>query len=810
MKKIMRFLSMATLALVGAVMTGCSAKEEFQQTEETSKLVTLTTTVGLDGDAATRALTSTGVKTFAKDDKIAVIYLKNGGTAMKAVSAALTTGDITNGGKSATFTVTLDDPDKTVPVTYIYPAAIVDENFSFYGALATQNGTLGTLSSKLDLSMQSGDWNGDNLPSLTLQNELAILAITLKNSDGSSEVTGGITNMTISDGSNTYTVNRSPAAGPIYVAIHPTSSANIEITANSSSKYYSKSLTGKTYEAGNGYNVSWKMTEVSKFNLSTITENFEAKDGNTLTGTLGANVQISIANNATVTLDNVTINGTHSNSYKWAGINCEGNATIILKEGTTNTVKGFHYNYPGIHVPSGKTLTIRGGGSLNASSNGYGAGIGGGYGGGSDPIIDCGHIDIQGGSITATGGGGCAGIGGGQNGACGNITIEGGAINATGGAGGAGIGSGVHSSCGTITITSGATVTARKGAGSDPANSIGAGESGSCGTVTIGGTEYWNGSAYQNDGETYLQNSPRSYPSGVINLAEVTEERMVYDNEVLRGTLGANVKIKIDKGAHVTLDNVTINGVDNESYSWAGITCLGDATINLVGSNSVKGFSAYYPGIWAAHNDTGSGSEYTLTIQGEGSLTVSTNGSASGIGAPMSKSGGNVLIKSGTITAVGGGYCAGIGSAFALGRNFGDITITGGTVTATGGNRASAIGSGYYLNDPRFDPNMGDILISGGTVTAIAGIRASAIGAGEGGGCGTITITNGVTKVIAMKTGDVSPNSVGVGKSGYCRTITIGNTVYWGWKEGTSIPEVFEYKNGGENYLTTATLVYEP
>ena len=79
MKTMKKFLSMAALALVGATFTGCSNEDDSiidttQQPEVIkSNVVTMTTTVGLDGAAATRALTSTGVKTFAKDDKIAVV-----------------------------------------------------------------------------------------------------------------------------------------------------------------------------------------------------------------------------------------------------------------------------------------------------------------------------------------------------------------------------------------------------------------------------------------------------------------------------------------------------------------------------------------------------------------------------------------------------------------------------------------------------------------------------------------------------------------------------------------------------------------
>ncbi|WP_024858848.1 hypothetical protein [Ruminococcus albus] len=262
--------------------------------------------------------------------------------------------------------------------------------------------------------------------------------------------------------------------------------------------------------------------------LSTLTADYEAKDGVTLTGTLAANVKISIADGATVTLKDANITNLGKNC-DWAGINCPNDATIILNG--TNTIcagrgsDGYN-NYPGIWIASGKTLTIDGDGSLTAYSNDTnpsGAGIGGGY------HVNCGNIVINGGTITATGGEGAAGIGSGdstcgnitinggtitatggnyENGAagigsgsgvyfnasCGEIKINGGTVNATGGKGAAGIGSSVNnnkvSSCGDITIANTVTkVTATKGKGDRGAYSIGAGGGSTCGTVTIGGVE---------------------------------------------------------------------------------------------------------------------------------------------------------------------------------------------------------------------------------------------------------------------------------------------------------------------------------
>ena len=273
-------------------------------------------------------------------------------------------------------------------------------------------------------------------------------------------------------------------------------------------------------------------TPGTTLDLSTVTADTTVADGFTITGTLANNVKISIADGATVTLKNASINadGTWT-SGDYAGLNCLGDATITLEAGTTNTVKGFKMTYPGIHVPSGKTLTINGSGALAASPNttnvgmsATGAGIGGGVGlscgniviaggtitastashsagigcgGNSTGTQTCGNITITGGTVTAT----CnasygAGIGAGINGECGNISITGGTVTASGSqsSGGAGIGcGGTQSTVGTITIANTVTkVTAVKGYN---AKSIGKGFDSDCvcGTITIGGTVYADG-----------------------------------------------------------------------------------------------------------------------------------------------------------------------------------------------------------------------------------------------------------------------------------------------------------------------------
>ena len=281
MNQNMKSLSIAALVMVGMLACVKETPQETTPEEAPGVKVTLSTTVSLAED--TKALTPTGVKTFAEGEQIAVVY-NNGSTTVKAVSEPLAPADITNEGRSAQFTVTLTNPDRSQNVTYIYPAAMAKDNGEpNWEALASQNGTLATLASQLDYAKYTGAWTAGALPTGTLDNQLAILALTLKSSDGASVITNEIGRLTIFTGAHSYVVTRTPAEGPIYVAIHPTSGADIQLVAQSATRFYTKSLTGKTYEASNGYNASFRMAALpegalpGKFTVSDGKEVYFAK-----------------------------------------------------------------------------------------------------------------------------------------------------------------------------------------------------------------------------------------------------------------------------------------------------------------------------------------------------------------------------------------------------------------------------------------------------------------------------------------------------------------------------------------------------
>ena len=235
----------------------------------------------------------------------------------------------------------------------------------------------------------------------------------------------------------------------------------------------------------------------------------------------------------------------------------------------------------------------------------------------------------------------------------------------------------------------------------------------------------------------------------IVNLSAITSGFTAQDGDVLTGS-AIYKSIFIAAEASVTLSGVTIS-----DFSHPGLTCLGSATITLVGSNSVATKQVYNPAIQAGPMGT------TLEIKGDGSLTATGGGSAAGIGSGYYGSCGNITISGGTVTATGGNKAAGIGSGGYQGK-CGDITISGGTVTATGGNNAAGIGSGYQCT-------CGNIAITGGNVTATGGDGGAGIGSGYQGTCGNIAITGGYVTATA---GSGCSVDIGAGVDGTCGTVS--------------------------------------
>lgn len=211
--------------------------------------------------------------------------------------------------------------------------------------------------------------------------------------------------------------------------------------------------------------------------------------------------------------------------------------------------------------------------------------------------------------------------------------------------------------------------------------------------------------------------------------------------------------------ATITLQNVNIN-----SKSCA-FDIQGNAAVTLIlsGENILKS-ADNYPGIHCENQTddvfTDVNSTASLTIQGNGKLTVTGGEECAGIGGDngwddtVGGHGGIITIESGTIVAQGGSYGAGIGGG--SGGSGGRITIKGGDITAKGGHDSAGIGGGSNY-DGKF--NGGRIIITGGQITATAGSYAHAIGDGSGNN-NTDCLILGPDATITT-TGDISDYSNG-------------------------------------------------
>ena len=215
-----------------------------------------------------------------------------------------------------------------------------------------------------------------------------------------------------------------------------------------------------------------------------------------------------------------------------------------------------------------------------------------------------------------------------------------------------------------------------------------------------------------------------------------------------------------DTVLNLTLKNVKIDVSDADGKAALSVQGDGNVTIELDGNNELKSGNLKA----GLEKNTSKG---TLTLKddkeaGSGSLTAEGGGWAAGIGGSDGKGTNNIIISGGTVTAEGGNYGAGIGSGGGSYDGGDHITITGGTVNATGGARGAGIGGGYGSDGDH-------ITIGGGAVTAEGGENSAGIGGGYSGVGDHITITGG--KVTAE--GGISGAGIGGGAKGSGSNVTV-------------------------------------
>ncbi len=457
---------LSTLLLAALAFAACSNENDdiaVQEPVQPVKGDITFTAVFAVKNPGTRALTDPGNGTLTasweQGEQIAIVF---GGNKYVAEVTEV------DGAGNATVSATLPGgTPNNQTVRFIYPATAVDEYGTLNDLLSSQDGTLATLSSTLDVATADGTIVIDGTSAqpngtVTLENKFAICKFQFK--DESDEEITGIKKLTITDlaTQDKYAVTMSTPQSAVYVAMLPSNNSTKFEMETTGGRLYSKTASAHL-EAGMFYHPTLQVNtpQPQIYNLAEATGNIVLHYGDRATGKLGSpDYKVSIADGATVTLSDADINGNGAWRYgDYPGITCEGSATIILDG--ENSVRGFGPDYPGIFVPSGSDLVIRGDGSLTAYSGSDSDGIGEAAGIGAYSYYDedvggyvnapCGNIEIQGGTITASGDE--TGIGSGGGSTCGNITISGGTVTASSWKGKPAIG---HN-CGNITITRGIT-----------------------------------------------------------------------------------------------------------------------------------------------------------------------------------------------------------------------------------------------------------------------------------------------------------------------------------------------------------------
>ena len=257
-----------------------------------------------------------------------------------------------------------------------------------------------------------------------------------------------------------------------------------------------------------------------------------------------------------------------------------------------------------------------------------------------------------------------------------------------------------------------------------------------------------------------------------------------------------NVEIELDGNNELKSGTHRAGLEKNTSTSTGTLTLKDDKKDDKeAGIGSLKATGGQYAagiGNGGYYGNGGNRSGENITITG-GTVTATGGWGGAGIGGGYYGSGKNITIKGGTVTATGGDEGAGIGGGYYYGNGENikitdgtvnatggwggagigggggydgcsgkNITITGGTVTAGGGDRGAGIGGGINGSGE-------DITINGGTVTADGGVNAAGIGGGERGNGEDITITDGTVNAA----GGGSGAGIGGGWKGSGSNVTV-------------------------------------
>ena len=248
--KAMRLFSMAALAASVAIVGACSIEQ--QPDSGTLNNVSLVATIS-PKTASTRLLTDPGNGTITSDWSVGEeIWVYYNNTSSEFVETMATVTAVNSDG-SAIITATLANPVScNASFGYPFSSYTLNGDKDIY---KDQKGTLADVSDNFDIIFGAGDIVVDGttatLPTgVEMKHETSIWRLSF--TDGSSDITTGITQLVVSDGGSDYVVTPS-GLSTIYVSMYPTASSDITFTATTSSGDFSVTKSGVTLDAGKVY-----------------------------------------------------------------------------------------------------------------------------------------------------------------------------------------------------------------------------------------------------------------------------------------------------------------------------------------------------------------------------------------------------------------------------------------------------------------------------------------------------------------------------------------------------------------------------
>ena len=304
MKKMMTNIrTLAALLIASATFAACSSDDNtIDQQPAGQQVYTMTVNAKKGGDAATtRALTLDGKTLNASWATTENIYVKKGDT--WATGSLNPQADGTTATLKGTLTgITINAGDE---LTLQFPRS---GELDYTG----QVGTLADIAAKYDyatatVTVASVSATGNIVPTeatTTFQNQQAIVKFTLiDKADGTTPLAA--TQLTVSDGTNTYTVTPASATSELYVAIPGITNQTVTLTATTGSGTYTYEKANVTFTNGKYYAVSVKMaaTPLTVEALTAGTVKVNIGNGS---GTLSSGMKYSVNGGAKTTITTTT------------------------------------------------------------------------------------------------------------------------------------------------------------------------------------------------------------------------------------------------------------------------------------------------------------------------------------------------------------------------------------------------------------------------------------------------------------------------------------------------------------------------